>query len=283
MPSAGFADLHLHTSCSDSTLSPAELVRQAHEVGLQTIAITDHDCLDGIAPAAQAAHDLSLRIIPGVEMTAYFRDYEIHVVGLFIDPQHHELVRELAALRSTRRERIRIIAERLQLLGLSVDPEEIYHRAHGNSIGRAHVAQALLRRGYVESLREAFERYIGDGGPAYVPKPKWSIQKAVGLIRSAGGLAVLAHPGNYNLDPLLPLFIAEFDAIEVFCPLHTQPQVDRYNFLAANFRLGISGGSDDHGEAKDQRLLGQVKLPAALVDALAARLSKGHARFAAPQ
>lgn len=268
----GFADLHLHTSHSDSTLSPAELVRQAHAAGLQTIAITDHDCLDGIAPAVEAAHDFPIRVIPGVEITAYFRDGELHVVGLFLNPQHDELVRELAALRGIRRERISTMAARLQHLGLPIRAEEVHQQARGSSVGRAHVAQALLMRGYVGSIAEAFNRYIGDGGPAYVPKPRWSIQKAVALIRRAGGLAVLAHPGNYNLDPLLPMFLGEFDAIEVFCPMHAQPHVDRYNALAARFRLGVSGGSDDHGEAKDQRLLGQVKLPAALVEALEARL-----------
>lgn len=274
MSSAGFADLHLHTWHSDSTLSPAELVRQAYAAGLQTIAVTDHDCLDGIAPAVEAARDLSIRVISGVEMTAHFHDYEIHLIGLFVSPQHDELVQELAALRSIRRERIRTMAARLQHLGLPIHAEDVHQQARGSCVGRAHVAQALLQRGYVGSLREAFDRYIGDGGPAYVPKPQWSIQKVVALIRRAGGLAALAHPGNYNIDPLLPLFIAELDALEVFCPLHTQPQIDRYNALAAKFHLGVSGGSDDHGEAKEQRLLGQVKLPAALVEALEARLTR---------
>jgi len=265
-----FADLHLHTTCSDSTLSPPALVSDARAAGLQTLAITDHDSVAGIE-AAQADATPDLCVVPGVELAAYRAEQELHVVGLFVDVTAADLLAELDALRAARRQRARRIAQALDHLGVPVDADEVVAAAGGGAVGRGHIARALLAAGHVHNINDAFTRYIGEGAPAYVTKPRWSVERTIDLVHRARGVAVLAHPGQYGLDAELPSILPVFDAIEVYCPRHTSRQVQRYTALAERLDLAISGGSDDHGAGKDERLLGRVKLPMRYVAALEQR------------
>jgi len=271
MSAESFADLHLHTVHSDSTLSPFELVEQACQVGLSTIAITDHDTVDGIPEAKKKAEELGIRVIPGVELTAYHNGREIHVVGLFIDITNSAFLTEIEKLRDARLKRVETIARKLEQLNAPIDVQELIDSAGGGSVGRSHLAEMLLQKGHVDSLSEAFWRYLGNDAPCYVPKPDCTAAQAVSLIHEAGGVAVLAHPSTCNFDSILPEILKGFDGIEVFCPSHSKSQVAQYTELAHSLDLALSGGSDDHGQRKEWRLLGQVMLPQAIVDALEER------------
>lgn len=199
-------DLHLHTTASDGKLSPAEIVRKAVGLGLNVIAITDHDSVEGVEPAFAAAEDFpSLLVIPGVELSADIPGGEVHILGYFIDHHHQGLKRSLESLRNSRRERGRKIVAKLAQLNIDVDWQRVLELAAGASVGRPHIAQAMMERGYISSLREAFTKYIGRNGPAYVERERLTPLQAVELVLSAGGLPTLAHPADIEgLESLIP-------------------------------------------------------------------------------
>jgi predicted metal-dependent phosphoesterase TrpH len=265
-------DLHLHTTASDGTLSPSELVFQARAAGLSIISITDHDTTAGSDAAAAAAHEAGLRLIPGIEISAVAEGRDVHVLGYFIDTASASL---RAFLDRQREDRIRRVAEmgvRLTALGCPIDVAPILDAAAcGKSVGRPQIAAALLAAGHVRTRDEAFDRFLEFGGAAYVPRTGTSPAQVVAIVHDAGGMASLAHPGVSGRDHLIaPLAAAGLDAIEAVHSDHDAPTQARYRALAADLGLLVSGGSDFHGAlAHRVSRLGAVTLPLADFEALA--------------
>lgn len=241
-------DLHVHTNASDGLFAPAEVVRKGREAGLSTLGIADHDTVNGVGEALEAAAAEGIMLVPGVEINAYHGEFEYHILGYFLDYRDRRLARALAALREARVTRMRRIVTKLGALGMEMDPAEILAAADGGSVGRPHIARAMLGRGYVSSMREAFDRFIGEGKPAYAPRSKLGPAEAIALIREAGGVAVLAHPGLWGGDELIPQLAAwGIVGLEVYTPDHTGAQIERYRDFARAFGLIQTGGSDYHG------------------------------------
>lgn len=264
------ADLHLHTHYSDGADSPQRVVELAKEAGLSAIAITDHDILDGYPEAAAAAQASGLELIPGLEMSASEVGREVHMLGFFIDAGHAGFQQQLAEQRTRRMARIHEMIARLQQLGLAVTPEDVFSQAkHQGAIGRPHVAQALLKRGYVSTMREAFDRYIGNDGPAYVPGSPLGPEVAIRAIREAGGIPVLAHPIYLKDDVFIEQLVRDgLVGLEVYHSGHPPEAVQRYEQLADRLGLLKTGGSDYHGTSKEGAPIGSIHVPYALVEAL---------------
>lgn len=244
------ADLHTHTKASDGTCEPAENVRLAKEAGLAAVAITDHDTVAGIPEALEAAAELGVEVIPGVEVSSVARGQDIHVLGYFIPYQDAEFQERLFGLRETRHERNKLLIARLQELGIPITLENVYRRKQGTdkNIGRPHIAEELIELGVVASIDEAFSKYLGKGGAAYVNPPRITPQEAITLIKEAGGVAVLAHPGLYDADDLVQELIAfGLDGIEVNHPDNDDQQRMQYRKWAEEHGLVMTGGSDFHG------------------------------------
>lgn len=271
-----YADLHAHTTYSDGVLSPTELVRLAARSGLKVLALTDHDTVEGVPEAQQAGRDLGVRVVPGIEISASFGK-SIHVLGLFVDIGAPWLEAHRRTWKEYRSKRIDRICERLASVGVQLDPDAIRAASGEGSVGRPHVARALREAGFVESLDEAFARYLGDGQPGYVAANYTSVEEAIDGIRQSGGVAVLAHPGFYNLDDRLQTWVdAGLDGIECVHPAHRPAVQKRYRDLCS--RLGVlpSGGTDYHGDAKRRgHLPGAFGLNEAEFAALEARVTKG--------
>lgn len=265
-------DLHLHTTASDGLTSPQDLVNMAARIKLKVIAITDHDSVEGVATALAAAQGFpNLKIIPGVEISTDVPHGEVHILGYFIDYRSPDLLGELERLRNSRRVRAQGMVAKLASLDIHIDWERVQEIAGGGSIGRPHIAQAMLERGYVPSLKEAFLKYIGREGPAYVEREKMTPSQAVELIVKSGGLPVIAHPANIeNLEELIAqLQEAGLAGIEVYY-ISNPLQSTRYlAFLAKKYGLIATGGSDYHGfEDIGQPQLSGVDIPADHVEQL---------------
>lgn len=255
-------DLHAHTTASDGAASPASAVGTAHAAGLAALAITDHDTLAGVAEAQRAAEPLGLRIVPGVELSVHLGDQELHLLGLHI-ANVDGFQSQLEAFRARRTERAQAIVARLQHLGVPVTIEAVLAIAAGGAVGRPHVAKALVAAGAVQDAREAFDRYLGAGKPAYVEKERLEAAGGIAMVHSAGGIAVLAHPGaEGRRERLEPLVGAGLDGVEVRHPSHSSEDVKRLVALADHFDLVPSGGSDWHGAMLGGRVLGAMQVPA---------------------
>lgn len=259
------ADLHLHTTASDGRLSPQEIVRKASQLGLDVIAITDHDSVEGIPPALEAAKSFpQLLVIPGVEINTDMPRGEAHILGYFIDYRDPELNHSLKELRNSRYERGRKMIAKLADIGIEIDWERVLELATGGTIGRPHIAQAMVERGYISSLHEAFAKYIGRNGPAYVERKKLTPVDAVKLILNAGGLPFLAHPADIEY---LEAFVnqlkkAGMAGLEVYYAKYSPSKIARLQALAKKYDLLASGGSDYHG--LDNTIgtnIGSVNLP----------------------
>lgn len=243
-------DLHLHTRASDGTVSPADLVRAAVKGGLDVIAVTDHDTVAGIDEAIREAAVHSLDVVPGIEISARFQDQEVHVLGYFVDPAAPSLVAHQTSAGVRREDRMRGMVERLNGLGVGVAYEDVRRAAGGDvsSIGRPHLARALLEAGHTRTFAEAFDRYIGDRGPAHVPSEFPGVRDAIDAIRAAGGLAVWAHPALDMFDGAIRTFAAwGLSGIECYRP--NTPPVESHLYETAAISLGLfrTGGSDWHG------------------------------------
>ncbi|MGG1659413.1 PHP domain-containing protein [Brevibacillus sp. NRS-1366] len=244
------ADLHTHTKASDGTCEPAENVRLAKEAGLAALAITDHDTVAGIPEAMETAKKLGIEVIPGVEVSSVGRGQDIHVLGYFIPYEDQAFQERLVGLRETRHERNKLLIARLQELGIPITLENVYRRKQGTdkNIGRPHIAEELIELGIVTSIEEAFAKYLGKEGAAYVNPPRITPQEAIRLIQDAGGVAVLAHPGLYDDDELVQELIAfGLDGIEVNHPDNAEEQKLLYIKWANENGLVMTGGSDFHG------------------------------------
>lgn len=253
MPDVRRADLHLHTTCSDGALSPTALVALAKAKGLHAIAITDHDTLDGIAEAQAAGKAHHVEVIPGVELSVTVDTTEIHLLAYFFDVGHRGLQQHLAAFREGRRERVRRMVGELQRLNIPLTFEMVERRAQGGLLARPHVAQALLDIGAVETYPDAFDRYLRDGGPAFVPKPLFPAAEALAMVHDAGGIGVLAHPGHWTSDrTTMALIRAGLDGIETIHPSHDDMLTMYYRKIVRDFALIETGGSDYHGTYADE-------------------------------
>ncbi len=279
-------DLHLHTTASDGRLSPEEVVELAAEGGLEVIAITDHDSVEGIAAALEAAELFPpLKVIPGVEFNSDIPDGEVHILGYFIDYESQELGQTLRRLRRARRRRARRMIARLAELGIEVEWERIEELAGGGSMGRPHIAQAMLEQGYISSLQEAFNRYIGRRGPAYVEREKLTPVGAVELVVKARGLPVLAHPASIDgLEELLgQLKAAGLVGLEAYYNGYPRQTIDWLVDIGKRHGLIISGGSDFHGfgGGKETRI-GGIDVPSACVEQLVALAEQPWAKVVTP-
>ena len=267
-------DLHIHSTASDGRLSPADIVRQAAEQGLSVIAITDHDSVDGIAPALVAAKAFpGLKVIPAIELSTDVPQGEVHVLGYFIDYTDREFQVTLEGLRHSRLKRAQGMIAKLKNLGVHIDWERVREIAGTGSIGRPHIAQAMLEKGYITSIKEAFDRYISRGGPAYVEREKMTPAEAVELILKVNGLPVLAHPFTTNNTETM---IAELKAaglvgIEAYYDGYTADEINRLVSLADKYDLITTGGSDYHGlETVSETMIGGVAVPTESVERLMA-------------
>lgn len=260
-------DLHAHSTASDGALSPSAAIAAAHAAGLAAFALTDHDTLAGIAEAQAAAGACGLRLIPGVELSVHLEKTEVHLLGLHIRDVD-SLQRRLEGIRGHRRTRAEQIVAKLNAVGVPVTVEAVLAAADGGAIGRPHVARALIAGGFVKDSREAFDRYLAAGKPAYVEKERLEIADGIAMIHDAGGIAVIAHPGSEGRREMIePLAKAGMDGVEVRHPSHSRDDEQRLTALAAHFGLVMSGGSDWHGAMQGGRVLGAMQVPLAWLEA----------------
>lgn len=270
-----YADLHVHTFYSDSTFSPEEVVACARDKGLAAIAISDHDSVDGIAPCLAAGGGAGIEIIPAIEMTAEKVDAEIHLLGYFIEWEAEWLKEKLKEIQASRIDRIYKMVEKLKEAGIELKPENVIKLGGMGTIGRLHLAQAMLLTRKVKTFREAFDKYIGFSKPCYVPYTKFSPHDAVKTMLKAGGVPVLAHPETMGHDEYIPELIGYgLRGIEVYHTDHDAHMTRRYLELSQRYNLLVTGGSDCHGLAKGRVLMGGVKVPYELVERLKAEAEK---------
>lgn len=264
MGSRVIIDLHTHSSVSDGTDRPAELVAKAAREGLDVLALTDHDTFDGLDEAAAAASTCGVELLRGIEMSTQRKGHSVHLLGYGAREDDPALLAELARIRAGRTDRVSPVLARLAELGLPLSAEDVRRQAGDSpSVGRPHVADAMVAAGYVADRTEAFDRYLSDDGPAHVPRYATGLVEAVGLIRAAGGVAVVAHPWGRGKEWLLPetlwpeLVAAGLDGIEVDHFDHDPGQRERLRSLAGRNGLLATGSSDHHGLGKVDHELGR--------------------------
>ncbi len=269
---AALVDLHVHSTASDGTRPPDEVVREAKRIGLAAIALTDHDTLDGIALATETGAALGVRVVAGIELSAVETDAETHILGLHLSDTR-QIEAQLAALRDMRRGRAERIVVRLNELGVRVEMAAVLEQAAGGAIGRPHVARAMIAEGWAVDFRDAFDRYLGGGRPAYVPKERLAAGDAIGAIHRAGGLAILAHPAQTGTRERIEAFVrAGIDGVEIRHPSHSPEDVARLTALVDFFGLVPSGGSDWHGASEGARTLGMMRVPGSWLERQDARI-----------
>jgi predicted metal-dependent phosphoesterase TrpH len=262
MQEGKFIDLHMHSTFSDGQLAPAELIKMASERGLAAVALADHDCLDGNPEYVEAAANANIESITGVELSCVYQGRDLHILGYGVDPADEPLKAMLAKFVEAREQRGIKIVEKLEALGVKIDMEKVFENAGAGALGRPHIAGALVEGGFVKDFNDAFNKYIGEDGPAYVDKYKMSPEDAVYYIHGAGGLAFVAHPGFYmeDLDAFYQLLENGFDGIEVFHSKHKTQTANQLRSIANELGLLESGGSDFHGFA-GRDVLGDPKVP----------------------
>ena len=267
--SASRVDLHMHSNASDGSYTPERVVAMAEANGLAVISLTDHDTLDGLPGAQARADEAGIRLIPGVELSVLEEGVDVHLLAYGFDPSDVRLRAAIARYRDGRRERARRILARLKGLGIRIAFEEVEEIAGGAAYGRPHVAEALLQGGFVETFDEAFQRYLGHHAPAYVPKQVVTLEQASGIVRDAGGVLILAHPGTLNRDHFIPGWARRgLDGIEVWHSRHDEGDVRRYRGFAQLHGLLMTGGSDYHGERTPSISIGCVPVPDQVISPL---------------
>jgi predicted metal-dependent phosphoesterase TrpH len=261
----GKIDLHTHSLASDGEYPPAEVAARARAAGVSVLALCDHDTVAGLPAAAEAAGRLGVRLVPGIELSAFLGPKEIHVLGHFLDPGHPTLVSFEDMLAQHRRWRMGEIVKRLAAVGVQVRPEDVERFSGGKTLGRPHVARAIVEKGYVATVREAFDRFLGEGMPAYVARYRLEVADAVALVRGAGGTATIAHPAVSRLDrrELERARDAGVVGLEVHHADHDPGTRERLLRWAEELGMVPTAGSDYHGETiSPDRHLGDVTMPA---------------------
>lgn len=277
----GYVDLHLHTTASDGVKRPSEMVRYAKGKGLQAIAITDHDTIEGLEEGLAEGEKIGFEVIPGIEISAEHSPGSMHLLGYFIDIHCPSLNERLQYLQKARGERNPKMIEKLNRLGVNITYEEVVKASGGGQVGRPHFAQVLMDKGYVRNFQEAFDRYLKKGASAYVDKLRFTPAEAIHFINEAGGVAVLGHPntlglnGYVELEHLLLSLVKEgLKGIEVYYPEHSSSEVIQYKGLAEKYDLVMTGGTDYHGIEKEGLDVGvgrgEMRLPYSMVEALQA-------------
>lgn len=269
-------DLHVHSTASDGTLSPAAVVEAAHAAGISVLALTDHDTMAGVPEAMAAAARLGIQLIPGVELNTDRTYGEVHILGYLIPPEQEAFQELLAHRRAARVRRGQRMVERLQELGCPITLDQVLRIAQDGSITRPHVARALVEAGCVASMEEAFRRYLYTGGPAYVPHEPFAPVDAVRAVLAAGGVPVLAHPGRMQHREIIPMLVeAGLQGLECYYPEHSPEDTERFLALAAKYDLVVTGGTDFHGPGSTaDRRIGSVSAPADVVAALQERQAR---------
>ena len=275
-------DLHTHSTRSDGTVAPAEVVRRAREARLAAMALTDHDTFDGIAEALDAGKKHGIRVVPGIELSLPHQA-TFHMIGLAVDPANARILAVATALREGRGPRNAEIVEKLRALGVDVTIDEVHAEAGGDVVARPHFARVLVKKGVVGSMQEAFERFLKKGAPAYAERMRVDLPEAVAAIRDAGGASVICHPFTLGhgdddaatLAELRALAAAGVDAVEVRCGRSTPSDIERWEGLAKDAGLLPSGGSDFHGDNKPDLKIGsgrgRLRVPLEWLEALEAR------------
>ena len=274
-------DLHLHTTYSDGSHSPDEIVQFARDAGVTALAITDHDTVEGLPEAIAAGEPAGIEIIPGIELSSRYEGRDTHILGYFFDWQDTTLQTRLIEQRANRDQRNPLVVEKLNQLGLDLTYDEVKTKAGVGSIGRPHIASVLVDKGYVASTKEAFDRYLAEASPAYVERKSPDSSEVITWIREAGGVPVLAHPhwtkckGPELIEMCSALKEAGLMGIEVFYSTHTKRQTSEYLELARKLDLLMTGGSDFHGTAKPGIYVGRGKGDLKVTDKLLEPLRKG--------
>ena len=274
----GCIDLHIHTNASDGTDAPAEAVEKARTLGLEAIALTDHDTVSGVAEAVRAGEQLGVEVVPGIEVSSDYRDNNIHVLGYFIDPEADALRQVMDWIRVERIARNEYVVNKMADDGFDISMEELRRMYPDAVLGRPHMAEFLVKKGYVSSIREGFARYLGEGKKYYLPKRRISLARAVDTILASGGLAVLAHPLQYRYPLEEVVEMIEYarslgvKALECYYSEHS-PEDERWLLARAEeYGLGVSGGSDYHGTRKTHiamgRGMGNLAIPRRVLDEL---------------
>ncbi len=276
-------DLHAHTTASDGSLTPTELVVLAAEEGLTALAVTDHDTLDGLAEAEEAARQMNIELVPGIELAINCSSGRLHMLGYLLDRENPILNGRLARLKKNRAARNAHMVDRLQSMGIDISIEDVIAESGGGQVGRPHMAMALVKMGAAKSAQDAFDRLLADGASAHIPKDKISVEEGLDLIHAAGGLAVMAHPASLMLEDaelageLKRLRGLGMDGVECYYSQHTHERTDALLEMARGAGLLATGGSDFHGAAKPHVRLGHVygdkPAPTALLAALKERKS----------
>lgn len=285
MNSFEYCDLHTHTTASDGSDRPEELIHLAAEVGLKAIAVTDHDTICGLDDAMVASKEVGVEIVPGLELSVNSSQGDMHILGYYIDPDSVYLKDVLSRVQAARARRNPLILEKLAQLGKPLSLRELEEMSGGGQIGRPHIARAMVRHGYVGSVGEAFARFLKKGAPAYAPKSILTPDEAIDAIHRAGGLAVLAHPISLacntanQLDEMVGgLRLEGLDGIECYYSEHGMDFTRECLAIALKYSLVVTGGSDYHGDAKPQIALGKgrgrLRVPYSCVEALKARLKR---------
>lgn len=254
-------DLHLHTIFSDGRYPPAETVAFARDKGLTAISITDHDTFAGLDEALKLADD-KLEIISGIELSCQYDNSDIHMLAYFIDHKYGPLAKKVSFFSDERLKRGRAIVEKLNDMGIDLRLDTVMNLSEQGTVGRLHVADALVKEEFVHTVDEAFNRYLGYHAPAYVAKAYFDPESAIQLVHEAGGIAVMAHPGTVRRDEIIPALVdMGLDGIEVFHAKHTSSGVRHYKKIAAKHGLTITGGSDWHGRHDHRSEIGSQKVP----------------------
>ena len=275
-----FADLHLHTSFSDGTYSPEKLASEGKRHNLAVLALTDHDTMEGCERMDAACVAEGIEFVPGSELTAEQDDYELHLLGYFLDSSCEKLTKALAEFQTARQDRIREMVERINKAGVNLEAESVFRIASCRSPGRPHVGRALVEAGICRTLDEAFERFLKKNRPGWVPKFRISAPDAIQLIHQSGGVAVMAHPGLNRSDDMIPELVeAGMDGIECFHTKHSTAVSEHYLMIAEQKNLLITGGSDCHGMNKGKPLIGSIRLPYSNVQKLRERSEQNRVRY----
>ncbi|TDX59268.1 hypothetical protein C7959_101155 [Orenia marismortui] len=264
-------DLHIHTTASDGSFTPSELLEEAKRRELSTIAITDHDTVAGIEEAIERGKELGIEVIPGIELTTYYQGQRVDILGYQIDYHNQELLAIIDNLQNSREVRAKQILAKLSNLGIELDFARLKEIAGETGVGRPHIARLMVEEEHVSEMQEAFDNYLEDGGPAYVPKYQLKPEDAIELIQGAGGIVVLAHPGIIDNNEIVKELInyEGLTGIEVYYSKHSKEETEYYLSLAQEKELIITGGSDCHGPAnEDKYLLGTVDVPYSLLEEL---------------